>query len=125
METTVTEGSGPSLKEQVRRRLLEERDPEFVGSSTAEKRVKLREAIMRVIDEERFIVSGVAVASLVREITDEVLGLGPLEELLRDSRVTEVMINNPDNIYVEVDGRIERSAIRLNSEEQIHHLIDG
>src|SRR5438034_10353197 len=47
---------------------------------------------------------------IVREITDDILGYGPLEPLLRDDSVTEVMVNNFDSIYIERDGKIEQSA---------------
>src|SRR5262245_63612126 len=46
---------------------------------------------------------------IVREITDDILGYGPLEPLLRDDSVTEVMVNNFDRIYIERDGKIEKS----------------
>ncbi|MEX2588191.1 MAG: CpaF family protein [Actinomycetota bacterium] len=112
------------LKERVRKRLLEDPDPALLEGSHADRRLNLREAVRRVLDEDRVIIGGSQMATLVREISDEVVGLGPLEELLRDPRVTEVMINGPENIYVELGGRIERAWITLESEAQIHHLID-
>ena len=45
---------------------------------------------------------------IVREITDDILGYGPLEPLLRDDTVTEVMVNNFDRIFVERDGKLEQ-----------------
>ncbi len=117
-------GSGVELKERVRRRLLEERDPALFEGSQADKRLNLREAVRRVLEEDRVIIPGSEMASLVRQISDEVVGLGPLEELLRDPKVTEVMINTPDSIYVELGGRIERARVSLESEAQILHLIE-
>lgn len=117
-------GSGVELKERVRRRLLEERDPALFEGSQADKRLNLREAVRRVLEEDRVIIPGSEMASLVRQISDEVVGLGPLEELLRDPQVTEVMINTPDSIYVELGGRIERAQVNLESEAQILHLIE-
>src|SRR5919108_3221799 len=46
---------------------------------------------------------------IIREITDDILGYGPLEPFLRDDTVTEVMVNNSDRIYVERNGKIERT----------------
>lgn len=112
------------LKERVRMRLLEDPDPALLEGSHADRRLNLREAVRRVLDEDQVIIGGSQMATLVREISDEVVGLGPLEELLRDPRVTEVMINGPQSIYVELGGRIERAWITLESEAQIHHLID-
>jgi pilus assembly protein CpaF len=112
------------LKEHVRKRLLEERDPALFEGSQADRRLNLRHAVRRVLEEDRVIIPGAEIAKLVREISDEVVGLGPLEALLRDPRVTEVMINGPNDIYVELSGRIERAWIRLESDAQIHHLIE-
>ncbi|HEX2150360.1 MAG TPA: CpaF family protein [Actinomycetota bacterium] len=120
----MSENNGSDLKERVRQRLLEERDPALFEGSQADKRLNLREAVRRVLEEDRVIIPGSELASLVRQISDEVVGLGPLEELLRDPRITEVMINSPSRIYVERAGRIERAWISLDSNAQILHLIE-
>ncbi len=112
------------LKERVRQRLLDERDPALFEGSQADKRLNLREAVRRVLEEDRVIIPGSEMASLVRQISDEVVGLGPLEELLRDPGITEVMINSPSKVYVEREGRIERAWVTLESDTQILHLIE-
>ncbi|HVE75783.1 MAG TPA: CpaF family protein [Actinomycetota bacterium] len=116
--------SVPELKERVRRRLLDERDPSLFDGSAADKRLRLREAVRRVLLEDRVVLPGAEIASLVREISDEVVGLGPLEVLLRDPQITEVMINGPRDIRIERGGRIEKSEVVLQSDDQIMHLID-
>jgi pilus assembly protein CpaF len=112
------------LKERVRRRLLEERDPGLFDGSPVDRRVKLREAVMRALADERAVIPGSEVASLVREISDEVVGLGPIEALLRDPSITEVMINGPRDVHIERGGRIERASVELASDAQILHLIE-
>jgi pilus assembly protein CpaF len=112
------------LKERVRQRLLDERDPALFEGSQADKRLNLREAVRRVLEEDRVIIPGSEMATLVRQISDEVVGLGPLEELLRDPRITEVMINSPSKVYVEREGRIERAWVTLESDAQVLHLIE-
>jgi len=104
--------------------LLDERDPSLFSGTPAEKRLRLREAVRRVLEEDQVMMPGGQVASLVREISDEVVGLGPIEALLRDPRITEVMINGPDDIFVERRGRLEKTDIRLESDAQIIHLIE-
>ena len=59
-----------------------------------------------------------------REITDDVLGYGPLEELLRDDSVTEVMVNNHDLIFVEREGRIERTNTSFVDNAHLLRIID-
>jgi pilus assembly protein CpaF len=115
---------GSDLKERVRKKLLDEKDPSLFEGSPAERRLKLREAVRRVLEEERVIIPGSQVSALVREISDEVVGLGPIEALLRNPSITEVMINGPREIYIERGGRIEPAPVALESESQIHHLIE-
>lgn len=119
-----TIGSAAGLKDHVRKRLLEQRDPALFEGGQGDRRLNLRQAVNRLLEEDRVILPGSEMAALVREISDEVVGLGPLEALLRDSQVTEIMINVPDEIYVERAGKIERAGVRLESSSQILHLIE-
>lgn len=112
------------LKERIRRRLLEERDPALFEGTEADKRLRLRDAVRNVLLEDRIVIPAVQIAALVREISDEVVGLGPLEVLIRDPQITEVMINGPRDIRVEKAGRIERADVQLESDAQILHLIE-
>lgn len=112
------------LKERVRRRLLDERDPALFSGDPSQKRIRLREAVHRVLAEDRILIPGPELAQLVRQIADEVVGLGPLEVLIRDPQITEVMINGPRDIRIERGGRIERAEVELESDAQIMHLIE-
>ena len=61
---------------------------------------------------------------IVREITDDILGYGPLEPLLRDDSVTEVMVNNFDRIFIERDGKLERSRTTFADNAHLLRIID-
>ena len=61
---------------------------------------------------------------LVRQLTDDILGYGPLEPLLRDDSVTEIMVNAFDRIYVERSGRLERTDIRFVDDAHVMRIID-
>lgn len=61
---------------------------------------------------------------LVSDIADEILGLGPIEPLLRDPTVTEVMVNRPDQVYCERFGKLELTDIQFRDFEHIRHVID-
>ena len=66
-----------------------------------------------------------ALADVVNEVSDAVVGMGPIEFLLKDPEVTEVMVNGADDVYVERKGRIERVADRLfEGEEAVLHVIE-
>src|SRR5438270_122988 len=61
---------------------------------------------------------------LVRQLTDDILGYGPIEQLLRDDTVSEVMVNGADHIYVERSGQIERTVVRFVDEAHVMRIID-
>lgn len=63
-------------------------------------------------------------AQLIDEITDEALGLGPLERLLADESVSEIMVVDPETIYVERKGRIEATALRFTDDEAVRAVIE-
>lgn len=61
---------------------------------------------------------------LVEELISEILGLGPIEPLLKDTSVTEVMVNGPDSIYIERKGRLQKTDVRFRNTEHLMHIID-
>jgi pilus assembly protein CpaF len=93
--------------------------------SGAGRRLRVREEALGVLREHRVVLSARDLTRLVNEVSDEVVGLGPIERLLKDPEVTEVMINGPDDVYVERKGRIERVESGLfEGEEAVLHLIE-
>jgi pilus assembly protein CpaF len=99
-----------ALKSRVHQRLVGEgTSPE--PTSRAAVRARLRELLR---DEEPLLVAA-HFERLVAELVDEVAGLGPLEPLLADHTVTEVMVNGPGRAYVERAGRLERVAVELDA----------
>jgi pilus assembly protein CpaF len=61
---------------------------------------------------------------LVRQLTDDILGYGPLEQLLADDSVTEVMVNSADRVYIERSGKIERTPVRFVDDAHVMRIID-
>ena len=61
---------------------------------------------------------------LVRDIADDVMGLGPLEPFLADPTITEIMVNGPEHIYVERDGMLELTDAGFISEEHLRRVIE-
>src|SRR6185503_11525766 len=60
----------------------------------------------------------------IKEVLDEALGLGPLEDLLSDISVTEIMVNGKDTIFIEKDGRITKSTVTFTSNLQLRNVIE-
>ncbi len=93
--------------------------------SRAERRLRVREEALAVLREQGHILPQGVLAKVVNEVSDAVVGMGPIEFLLKDPDVTEVMVNGPDDVYVERKGRIERVIDRLfEGEEAVFHLIE-
>jgi pilus assembly protein CpaF len=77
-----------------------------------------------VVEEERIPLSPEERQRLTAELADDVLGYGPLQRLLDDATVTEIMVNGPEMIYVEQGGKLTRSGARFASEEHLRRVID-
>jgi pilus assembly protein CpaF len=110
------------LHEQLLRRVNTD---SLAAVSRAERRVQVREEALAILRDEGHILPQGALTRVVNEVSDAVVGLGPIEFLLKDPDVTEVMVNGPDDVYVERKGRIERVADRLfEGEEAVLHVIE-
>ncbi len=112
-------------RERVHRRLIQELDAtrlERLGSDEAHAAV--REAARRVIALEAPEVVGLGRDEVVSAVTDEVLGLGPIEPLLRDGSVTEVMVNAPDQVWIERNGRLARSRVHFRDDAHIMRIAE-
>src|SRR5918994_7290690 len=108
-----------------RRRLLEEVDlSEFAELSEPQRRARLERVVGRMVSREGPVLSTSERTRLIRQVIDEAIGLGVLEPLLADPTVTEIMVNGTDEIYVERDGRLERSDITFTDEAQLFQTID-
>jgi pilus assembly protein CpaF len=77
-----------------------------------------------VVEEEKVPLSTEERQRLTAELADDVLGYGPLQRLLDDNAVTEIMVNGPESIYVERGGKLERTTTRFTSEEHLRRVID-
>ncbi len=118
--------SATDARTHLHQRLLGRVDAERLrGVSGPERRLRVREEALAILREEGHILPQRALAKVVNEVSDAVVGLGPIEFLLKDPDVTEVMVNGPDDVYVERKGRIEKVAGRLfEGEEAVLHVIE-
>ncbi len=108
-----------------RAKLLEEIDlAEMSALTTAERRGRLERVLGHIISREGPVLSTAERAALIRRVVDEALGLGVLEPLLEDPGITEIMVNGPDHVYVERDGRVELIDARFASTEQLMQTIE-
>ena len=122
------------LKQAVHKRLIDELNLKKLDvvavSRNPEMAKRLREKTEKVISNilaekaAGLVFSYEVRKGLVKEIADEALALGPLEDLLRDPEITEIMVNNKDHIYVERQGKIELTTKKFISNEQVRAVIE-
>src|SRR5215216_6467066 len=114
------------LRQKVHRALVEALGPRLYNSEMSSDQLhdKVREMLQRALEEEETPLTRDERRRLVSEIADDVLGFGPIEPFLRDPSVTEIMINAPDVIYVEREGRISPAEGRFVDETHLRRVID-
>jgi pilus assembly protein CpaF len=110
------------LARELRHRLIERRRAQAAaGAGTL---AALPEAVRGLVDEDAAVLESATRDRLCELILREAVGLGPLEELLADPAVEEVMVNGHDLVYVERRGRIERTGVRFPSEGALRDAIE-
>ncbi len=112
------------LKTRVQNRLIAELDPSMDVSRTAEVRGTIREMFDAILQEESIVLGRKEREALFEQIVAEILGLGPLEPLLADETVTEIMCNGPNKIFVERKGRLQRVNVAFESNEHLMRIIE-
>lgn len=112
------------LKSRVQNKLLSELDPSMDVTQTAEVRKTIEDLFENILTEEKIVLSRPERRRLFEQIVAEILGLGPLEPLLADETVTEVMVNGAKNIYIERKGKIFREPVGFESDDHLMRIID-
>jgi pilus assembly protein CpaF len=93
-------------------------------SQTAEVRQTIEELFENILGEEKIVLSRPERRRLFEQIVAEILGLGPLEPLLADESITEIMVNGAKQIYIERGGKIFREAASFESDDHLMRIID-
>jgi len=113
------------VKRQLHAELVEALDFERLGQTPREELAgQLRAVLTMQVEARSLPLNRIEREQLVEEILDEVLGLGPLEPLLRDDAITDILINGPEQVWVERDGMLEELDIRFQSNEHLQQIID-
>ncbi|MCV0402074.1 MAG: CpaF family protein [Chloroflexi bacterium] len=110
-------------KFRVQNRLINELDPKLDLTNQVEVRRQIEELFGRIADEEGLALTRAERVRMLEQITDEILGLGPLEPLLRDETLTEVMVNGPQQVYIERDGKLELTNVTFQNDEHVMKII--
>lgn len=115
-----------TLAKRVQKRVLELLNIDAAAKeiSNSEMRPKVADAVDQILREIRHeIPSSVKLDQFRQILLDDLIGLGPLSPLLRDGSISEIMINGPDNLFIESKGLLYRSAAKFNSESHLQAII--
>jgi len=110
-------------KFRVQNRLINELDPKLDLTNQVEVRRQIEELFGTIADEEGLALTRAERVRMLEQITDEILGLGPLEPLLRDETLTEVMVNGPQQVYIEREGKLELTNVTFQNDEHVMKII--
>jgi pilus assembly protein CpaF len=124
METQLS-STYQELKFGVHRKLLDRINLEALAARSGEKaRQEIRPAIAKLVGEEKTPLSLLEKDQLIDEVLDEVFGLGPLEPLLRDRTVSDILVTTPRMVYVERGGKLERTSIEFKDDAHLLRIIE-
>ncbi|WP_409273210.1 CpaF family protein [Neobacillus sp. SCS-31] len=113
------------LVEHYKTRLLTETNLEHLTSLTeGEKRLQIERLINQFMAEEKVVIPRHEKETLLSRLIDESVGFGPLEALLNDDSITEILVNGPKEVFIERNGRLERSDVSFRDESHVRHIID-
>ncbi|MCU1461444.1 MAG: CpaF family protein [Acidimicrobiales bacterium] len=114
------------LRQKVHHHLIEELGPVLYDRrlSQDELRRRVHDQLQAVLAKERAPLSAADKAQLIRDVSDDILGYGPIDQFLRDDGITEVMVNGPDSVYIERSGKIEKTTVSFVDDTHLRRIID-
>lgn len=129
-QSAQTEAQGPSdaykhLKGRMHLKLLEQFDLAVLETLAPEKlRQEIASMVERLLNEEQAAINDIERRTLIRDIQHEMLGFGPLELIMADSTVSDILVNSYDQIYVERKGKLELTNVTFTDEKHLLRIID-
>jgi pilus assembly protein CpaF len=112
-------------KERIYSKLLDVMDLSLIGNlNDDEARTQIRDICGRLMNEESIPLNLTSRMQVITRIEDEIMGLGPLEPLLADKTISDILVNGCDNVYVERRGKLKKTNVRFNDERHLLNIID-
>src|ERR1700690_4020268 len=113
------------LKFTIYRKLLDRINLEALSSLAGERaRAEIRIAVAKLVDEERTPLSLAEKERVIEEVLDEVFGLGPLEPLLRDPTISDILVTTPKLVYIERAGKLFRTSVEFKDNTHLLRIIE-
>src|ERR1700719_2431637 len=113
------------LKFTIHRKLLDRINLDALSSLAGERaRTEVRIAVAKLVDEERTPLSLAEKERVIEEVLDEVFGLGPLEPLLRDPTISDILVTTPKLVYIERGGKLFRTSVEFKDNTHLLRIIE-
>ncbi len=112
------------LRRRIQERLLAEIDPNWDASRADEVRQTIRELLDQILQQEGIPLSRAERQRLYEQLVAEILGFGPIQPLLEDDTITEIMVNGPKQIYVERGGKLYKVPIQFEDDAHVMRIIE-
>ncbi|MEJ2209217.1 MAG: CpaF family protein [Anaerolineae bacterium] len=112
------------LKTRIHKKLIAELDPKMDVTKTDEVRQTIEEMYDALLTQENLILGRADRQRLLEQIVAEILGYGPIEPLLAEDAVTEIMVNGPNQVYVERAGRVYTTEVKFENNDHVLRIID-
>ncbi len=113
------------LKSQIHRKLIGVLNLERVSSIPKDRvRAEIGRVVERLLDEERVPMTTAEQTRIVEEVLDEVLGLGPLEPLLKEPTISDILVNRFNKVFIERNGKLSETAVRFKDDAHLLHIIE-
>lgn len=113
------------LKSQIHRKLIGVLNLERASSIPKDRiRAEIGRVVERLLDEERVPMTTAEQTKIVEEVLDEVLGLGPLETLLKEPSISDILVNRYNKVFIERNGKLSETAVRFKDDAHLLHIIE-
>ncbi|HYI63179.1 MAG TPA: CpaF family protein [Acidimicrobiales bacterium] len=114
------------LRQKIHHHLIDELGPILYDKRLTEDdlRRRVHEQLHSALAQERAPLSAADKAQLIQDVSDDILGYGPIDRLLRSDEITEVMVNGPENVFVERAGKVEKTNATFVDEQHLRRIID-
>jgi pilus assembly protein CpaF len=115
-----------AIRARAHSRLVEELGEDILMGDVPEDkaRIEIGAIIDRILEESGAVISRAERERIVEDLSNDVLGLGPIEPLIRDPEITEVMVNGPDHVYIERNGKIELTGCKFKDRNHVLRIIE-
>src|SRR6476659_5487491 len=112
------------LKSEIHRKLIGVLNLDRVSSIPKDRvRAEIGRVVERLLDDERVPMTTAEQTRIVEEVLDEVLGLGPLETLLKEPSISDILVNRHDKVFIERGGKLSETPVRFKDDSRVNAII--